>query len=73
LTLKSNARLGMYQEIAVKGCNLFLAEVDSQQWPYIQYLEYQSKHHLPVKGGGFTDSPNSHYFPQWAKLHDPSK
>jgi hypothetical protein len=26
--LKINVSLGMYQEIVVKGCNLFLAEVD---------------------------------------------
>jgi hypothetical protein len=71
LILKSNASLGMYHKLAVKGCNLFSCELDSQQKPYIRHLNYMSKMQLPlVQRAGFTDSLDSHYYPPWDKFCD---
>ncbi len=73
LTLKSDASLGMYQEIAVKGCDLFSAKTDTEQSPYVRRLDFHSQQQLPVKRGGFTSSPESHYYPPWAEFGNPSK
>jgi hypothetical protein len=56
-----------------KGMQFFSAVVDDQQRPNVRRLDYQSKQQLSVKRDGFKESPDSHYFPPWAKFWDPSK
>jgi hypothetical protein len=72
LTLKGETSLAMYQEVAIKGCDLFSANLDNRRRIKVTRLDYNSKTSLTVTRGGFTEAPDSHYYPDWARHQDPS-
>jgi hypothetical protein len=73
LTLKGESSLAMYQEVVVKGCDLFSANLDKDNEIKVTRLDSNSKATLPVKHGGLTSAHNIHYYPNWAHFQDPSK
>ena len=73
LTFKGETSLAMYQEVSIKGCDLFSAEYDCYQNVKINQLDYHSHHRHSATRDGFTESKSSHYYPKWAEFMDVSK
>jgi hypothetical protein len=72
LTLKGEQSLGMYQEVSIKGCDLFSTTYNDEGRITINRLDYSNGHQEPARRGGFTASPG-HYFPQWAEVGNVSE
>jgi hypothetical protein len=73
LTLKSEASLSTYQEVSIKGCDLFSAVLDKDKRIRIRRLDNKTKRQLPAQRGGFSTSADCHYYPKWAQFQDASE
>ena len=72
LTLKSDTSLSLYQDVLVKGCDLFSAVLDVGGGITIKRLDNKSKCKVKAKRGGFSGTSCCDYYPQWARLRDVS-
>jgi hypothetical protein len=57
----------LYQEVFIKGCNLFYAVYDEELRIKIRLLDNHSKHEVPATRGSFSQTPTCGYFPDWVK------
>jgi hypothetical protein len=73
LGLKGDASLSLYQEVSIKDCDLFSVVFDKDRRIQVRRLDNQSRHQVPATRDGFSMSPNSGYFPDWAKYKDTSR
>ena len=72
LTLKSDTSLSLYQDVSVKGCDLFSAVFDVGGGIQINRLDNKSKSEVKAKRGGFSGTSCCDYYPKWARLRDVS-
>jgi hypothetical protein len=73
LRLKGPTSLSLYQEVSVKGCDLFSAVYSQDREIEIRRLDNASKRQMPATRGGFSNLSTSGYFPEWARHKDVSK
>jgi hypothetical protein len=69
LGLKGKMSLSLYQEVTVKGCDLFSAMYNQERGVDIRRLDSQ----MLATRGGFSHLSTSGYFPEWARHKDVSK